>query len=167
MSPVQVFRKHCGKRRNCSQRGIFPFPTVFSTPSGELSTNFINFEIVVWKVLISVWESLKFVIRERVKCYLFLQTRKKVTVYTTYQTIQSFILLEGENLKTLFNPLPNNKVWGLSKWKAFADDIKCISKLEICFSKGRKQFGKRRKYWLPAFSPFPSMFSKAFFFQGR
>ena len=23
-------RKHCGKRRNCSLRAIFPFPTVFS-----------------------------------------------------------------------------------------------------------------------------------------
>ena len=27
----QAFRKHCGKRRNCSLRAIFPFPTVFST----------------------------------------------------------------------------------------------------------------------------------------
>ena len=27
----------------------------------------------------------------------------------------------------------------------------------------RKQFGKRRKCWLPAFSPFPTMFSKDFF----
>ena len=28
---------------------------------------------------------------------------------------------------------------------------------------GRKHCGKRRKCWLPAFSPFPTMFSKAFF----
>ena len=28
---VQVSWKHCGKRRNCSQRAISPFPTVFST----------------------------------------------------------------------------------------------------------------------------------------
>ena len=27
----QAFWKHCGKRRNCSQRAIFSFPTVFST----------------------------------------------------------------------------------------------------------------------------------------
>ena len=27
----QAFRKQCGKRRNCSQRAISPFPTVFST----------------------------------------------------------------------------------------------------------------------------------------
>ena len=27
---VQVFGKHCGKRRNCSKRAISPFPAVFS-----------------------------------------------------------------------------------------------------------------------------------------
>ena len=27
----------------------------------------------------------------------------------------------------------------------------------------RNHFGKRRKCWLPAFSPFPKMFSKTFF----
>ena len=31
VSSVQVFWKHCGKRRNCSQLAISPFPTVFST----------------------------------------------------------------------------------------------------------------------------------------
>ena len=34
---------------------------------------------------------------------------------------------------------------------------------EICFGKGRKHCGKRRKCRLPAFSPFPTMFSKGFF----
>ena len=32
---------------------------------------------------------------------------------------------------------------------------------KLCFEKGRKHCGKRRKCWLPAFSPFPTMFSKA------
>ena len=32
VSAVQVFLKHCGKRRNCSLRAICPFPTVFSNP---------------------------------------------------------------------------------------------------------------------------------------
>ena len=27
---LQMGRKHCGKRRNCSLRAISPFPTVFS-----------------------------------------------------------------------------------------------------------------------------------------
>ena len=39
---------------------------------------------------------------------------------------------------------------------------KCNRKVRICFEKGRKHCGKRRKWWLPAFSPFPTMFSKAF-----
>ena len=29
-------------------------------------------------------------------------------------------------------------------------------------SKDRKDYGKRRKCWLPAFSPFPAMFSEGF-----
>ena len=33
--------------------------------------------------------------------------------------------------------------------------------IKICFEKGGK-CGKRRKCWLPAFSPFPTMFSKTF-----
>ena len=37
---------------------------------------------------------------------------------------------------------------------------------KICFWKGRTHCGKRRKCWLPAFSPFPTMFSKVFFRKG-
>ena len=40
---------------------------------------------------------------------------------------------------------------------------KCDGKLEISFGLGRKHCGKRRKCWLPAFSLFPTMFSKGFF----
>ena len=39
VSVVQGFRKHCGKRRNCSVRAISLFPTVFSNPLG----NFLPF----------------------------------------------------------------------------------------------------------------------------
>ena len=35
-------------------------------------------------------------------------------------------------------------------------------KLKKCFVKVKKHCGKRRKCWLPAFSPFPTMFSKGF-----
>ena len=48
-----------------------------------------------------------------------------------------------------------------SKLKAFADDkMNVTEKLKFCFGNGRKHCGKRRKCWLPAFSPFPTMFSK-------
>ena len=35
----------------------------------------------------------------------------------------------------------------------------CNLKKEILSGTGRKHCGKRRKRWLPAFSPFPTMFS--------
>ena len=44
--------------------------------------------------------------------------------------------------------------------------IKCGCKFKISIGKGRKYCGKRRKCWLPAFSPFPSMFSKGFSVRG-
>ena len=44
-----------------------------------------------------------------------------------------------------FKSLPNDK------------SLDC-SKMEILFGSGRKYCGKTRKCWLPAFSPFPTMF---------
>ena len=43
----------------------------------------------------------------------------------------------------------------ISRWQ-----IKCCSNDRDCL---RKHCGKRRKCWLPAFSPFPTMFSNPFF----
>ena len=37
--------------------------------------------------------------------------------------------------------------------------------MEICFGIAGKCCWKRRKCWLPAFSPFPTVFSKFFFFR--
>ena len=42
---------------------------------------------------------------------------------------------------------------------------KCDANAKICFGKGRKHCGKRRKCWSPAFCPFPTMFSKGYFFR--
>ena len=39
---------------------------------------------------------------------------------------------------------------------------KCKIKTEILFGMSRKPYGERRKCWLQAFSPFPTMFSKGF-----
>ena len=61
------------------------------------------------------------------------------------------------------NPLPNVKYLDWSKFKAFADDLR----KENCFRKDRKHCGKRRKCWLPAFSPFPTIFFKRLLCQGR
>ena len=65
------------------------------------------------------------------------------------------------------NSLPSEKILAWSKLKAFADNkLNFGWKLGIRFSKGRTHCGKRRKCWLPAFSPFPTMFSKGFYFWG-
>ena len=66
--------------------------------------------------------------------------------------------------KLMFNSLPKDKNLDWSKLKAVADDkINVIAELK--FGLGRAEnTGKRRKCWLPAFSLFPTMFSKDFRF---
>ena len=59
--------------------------------------------------------------------------------------------------------VPHGKILDCSKLKASTDDNKCDSKFEVCYGMSRKHCGKRRKCWLPAFPPFPSMFLKAFY----
>ena len=44
---------------------------------------------------------------------------------------------------------------------------KCDWKVEICCGTGWRHCRKRRKCWIPAICPFPSMFSKGFFFKVR
>ena len=71
------------------------------------------------------------------------------------------------NLFLCVNPLPNNLFLAWSKlkaFKAFADDkTNVASKQKFFIWIGRKHCGKRRKCWLPAFSPFLTMFSKGYF----
>ena len=64
---------------------------------------------------------------------------------------------------SLFNSLPNDKFLDWSILKAFADDkLNLAKKLE--FALGRvENCGKRIKCWLPAFSPFPTMFSEGLY----
>ena len=66
---------------------------------------------------------------------------------------------------TLINSLPNNKFLDCSKLKALADDkINVNENLKLVLGKV-ENCGKRRKCWLSAFSTFPSMFSKGFFYK--
>ena len=66
------------------------------------------------------------------------------------------------------NSLPNDKILDWSKLKAFTDHkIYVTYKQKFFLGWVENIVGKRRKCWLPAFSPFPIMFSKGFFFQGR
>ena len=59
--------------------------------------------------------------------------------------------------------LPNNKILDLSKCKANADDkilVNVTEKLKPDFRRVENIVGK---CWLPAFSPFPTMFSEGVF----
>ena len=64
--------------------------------------------------------------------------------------------------------VPNNKLLDVTKLKAFADDKINVAQMMIFvfdrvenILKGEN--GKRRKCWLAAFSPFPTMLSKRLF----
>ena len=60
----------------------------------------------------------------------------------------------------------NYKILDWSKFKAFADDKINVAEMMIFLSDRVENIvGKRRKCWLPVFSQFPTMFSKAFFFR--
>ena len=65
------------------------------------------------------------------------------------------------------NPLPNDTFLDWSKLKAFADDrINVNKKLKFVLSWVYSKYGgKRRKGWLPTFSPFPTIFSKRFLYR--
>ena len=52
----------------------------------------------------------------------------------------------------------------VTKLKALADDKLKVAKMRISlFDRVENTVGKGEKCWLPAFSPFPTVFSKAFF----
>ena len=63
------------------------------------------------------------------------------------------------------NSFPGDKILGQSKLEAFADKEIHVAEKLIFFSflfgrwEGSKHCLKRRKCWLPAFSPFHTMFS--------
>ena len=60
--------------------------------------------------------------------------------------------------------LSNDKFLDWSKKQSIGRrQNKCKLKTEILIGVGRKHCGKRRKCWLPAFSPLPTMFQKASF----
>ena len=76
---------------------------------------------------------------------------------------QRRLIKEPQSVKKGLNSLPKTILFDWTKIKAFADDRLNVTKIVIyVLDMGRKHHGKRRKCWLPAFSPFPTMF-KGFF----
>ena len=76
-----------------------------------------------------------------------------------FNSDQSKILSSGNGL-TLFQMANFGLVQMESIWRL---QNNCEFKIEICFRKGGKHYGKRGKCWLPAFSPLHTMFSKGCF----
>ena len=74
-------------------------------------------------------------------------------------TILSNLLLKNLLGLTLYQT--TNLYTGLNS-KHLQTKNRCDLKTEFLSGIGRKHCGKRRKCWLPAFSPFPTMFLKDF-----
>ena len=56
------------------------------------------------------------------------------------------------------------KIWTPNQTKSMCrQQIQCCQNADFFLRQGGKHCGKRRKCWLPAFSPFPTMFSKGSF----
>ena len=72
----------------------------------------------------------------------------------------------GECVWERVNSLPNNETLDMIKLLAFADEKLNIIKVTISLCDRVENYcSKRREFWLPAFSPFPKLFSRAFFFR--
>ena len=74
---------------------------------------------------------------------------------------KNFMLFPQCFLKLIINSLPNDKISDLSKFKGFADDkISMTKRLKFISEKLEYIVGKGENAGFPAFSPFPTMFSK-------
>ena len=63
----------------------------------------------------------------------------------------------------MINSLLNHEILVYCKFKAFVDDkIIVTQKLKFGLGKRGKHCWKRRKCWLPEFSPLPAIFSQCF-----
>ena len=60
----------------------------------------------------------------------------------------------------VINLLPNDKILGVTKLKAFADAKLNVARMMISLLERVENTRKKRKCWLPAFSPFRTVFLK-------
>ena len=130
VSVVQVFGKHCGKRRNCSWRAISPFPTVFSTLFGKLSAIFIKFKIVVCQRF--EFGSLKFVVWERVNPFpnklKFLRVCSTSLLKTLWEKISENTVGKGEIARNeQFLLFPQCFLPFLENFLPFSSNLKLVS----------------------------------------
>ena len=69
-----------------------------------------------------------------------------------------------KKIAIFINSLPNDTILDWSKLNAFAEDkIIPAGMMIFVYDRFENIVGIKRKCWLPAFSPFPTMFSKGYF----
>ena len=84
-----------------------------------------------------------------------------ITLFLNYQAVI------GDNFSTLHYLFTKRQNFHLVQIESICrQKTECNLKTEILFGMFRRHCGKWRKCWLPAFSPFPTMFSKAVFSRG-
>ena len=89
---------------------------------------------------------------------------RTVIAHWTYQHLVSIVTVPVNQIESS-NPLSNDKILDLSKFKAFADDkIIVTQKLKFVLGRVENFVGKGEN--AGSFSPFPTMVSKAFFPRG-
>ena len=110
-----------------------------------------KFQKVLWRVyLVNIaWKGESLGYQQN----LLLKHVSKVFLFSLLQFIffsKEFTLYQMTNSRFL-------QIESICRWQS-----KCKWKVEIWFGKGRKHCGQRRKCWLPAQFPFPTLFSKGF-----
>ena len=149
VSALQVFQKHCGKRRNCLLQAISPFPTLFSTLlenflpySSNLKSSAKSFCLEESKIChlgkglchfhqiqnvrmqrLPVWKSLKFVVWERVKGKSNMEKGEKITSIFSLAVMLSedFFLMSWKSWDFCLFFVPLTLKWNklFIKWQNF------------------------------------------------
>ena len=97
------------------------------------------------------------------QCFLLYQREKIIIVATFNLSSASAFGLVTSKMLSFGKELPDNKTLGLPKLKAFTDNKSNFTQnIKVVFHRTENIVGEK-KPWLPAFSSFPSMFSKSFY----
>ena len=165
MSAIQVFWKHCGKRRNCLLQAISQLPIVVFHPIWRTFYHFNQ----IWNCCLktpSVWKNLKFVLWEWVNPLPDdkILPSSKLKTFTTKMSLwlkRSNFSLKGWTLWDIEEVLVTGVLSLFPKYlkrASFSDGKITHWKLEIHFEKVRETCKKRRKSWFPAISPFSTFY---------
>ena len=98
--------------------------------------------------------------------YLCFEDHFKPVIVTNLQRFGiSTLLFEEMSLPLYINSFTKQQIFGFLKSEViFRPKYECNSKTENV-RKGRIHCVKKRKYWLPAFDPYPTLFGKAFLYR--